>query len=70
MLYTSNALVLAVLYAYNLLQCTLRKSLNEFYIPHGNVYKLKFEWEENHIPTISEIITLTDDEYKSECAKD
>lgn len=49
---------------------TLRKSLNEFYIPHGNVYKLKFEWEENHIPTISEIITLTDDEYKSECAKD
>ena len=49
---------------------TLRKSLNEFYIPHGNVYKLKFEWEENHIPTISEIITLTDEEYKSECAKD
>lgn len=49
---------------------TLRKSLNEFYIPHGNVYKLKFEWEENHIPTISEIITLTDGEYKSECAKD
>ena len=49
---------------------TLRKSLNEFYIPHGNVYKLKFEWEENHIPTISEIITLTNDEYKSECAKD
>ncbi len=49
---------------------TLRKSLNEFYIPHGNVYKLKFEWEENHIPTISEIITLTDDEYKSECAND
>ena len=49
---------------------TLRKSLNEFYIPHGNVYKLKFEWEESHIPTISEIITLTDDEYKSECAKD
>lgn len=48
---------------------TLRKSLNEFYIPHGNVYKLKFEWEENHIPTISEIITLTDEEYKSECAK-
>lgn len=49
---------------------TLRKSLNEFYIPHGNVYKLKFEWEEDHIPTISEIITLTGDEYKSECAKD
>lgn len=49
---------------------TLRKSLIEFYIPHGNVYKLKFEWEENHIPTISEIITLTDDKYKSECAKD
>ena len=49
---------------------TLRKSLNEFYIPHGNVYKLKFEWEEEHIPTISEIITLTGDEYKSECAKD
>lgn len=49
---------------------TLRKSLNEFYIPHGNVYKLKFEWEENHIPTISEIIALTDGEYKSECAKD
>ena len=49
---------------------TLRKQLNEFYIPHGNVYKLKFEWEENHIPTISEIITLTDEEYKSECAKD
>lgn len=49
---------------------TLRKSLNEFYIPHGNVYKLKFEWEENHIPTISEIIKLTDEEYKSECAKD
>lgn len=49
---------------------TLRKSLNEFYIPRGNVYKLKFEWEENHIPTISEIIALTDEEYKSECAKD
>ena len=49
---------------------TLRKSLNEFYISHGNVYKLKFEWEENHIPTISEIITLTDEEYKSECAND
>ena len=49
---------------------TLRKSLNEFYVPRGNVYKLKFEWEENHIPAISEIITLTDDEYKSEYAKD
>lgn len=49
---------------------TLRKSLNEFYVPRGNVYKLKFEWEENSIPTISEIISLTDDEYKSECAKD
>ena len=48
---------------------TLRKSLNEFYVPRGNVYKLKFEWEENSIPTISEIISLTDDEYKSECAK-
>lgn len=37
---------------------TLKKSLNEFYMPEGNVYELKIEWDENKIPTISEVIML------------
>lgn len=49
---------------------TLRKSLNEFYMPEGNVYELKFEWEENQIPTISEIVMLNEDEYASTAASD
>ena len=44
---------------------TLKKSLNEFYMPEGNVYELKIEWDENKIPTISEVIMLNDDEYAS-----
>ena len=43
----------------------LKKSLNEFYMPEGNVYELKIEWDENKIPTISEVIMLNDDEYVS-----
>ncbi len=39
---------------------TLKKSLNEFYMPEGNVYELKIEWDENKIPTISEVIMLND----------
>ena len=49
---------------------TLRKSLNEFYMPEGNVYELKIEWDENQIPTISEVIMLNEDEYASTAAKD
>ena len=49
---------------------TLRKSLNEFYMPEGNIYELKFEWDENQIPTISEIIMLNEDEYASTAAND
>ena len=49
---------------------TLKKSLNEFYMPEGNVYELKIEWDENKIPTISEVIMLNDDEYASTAAND
>ena len=49
---------------------TLKKSLNEFYMPEGNVYELKIEWDENQIPTISEVIMLNDDEYASTAAND
>lgn len=49
---------------------TLRKSLNEFYMPDGNIYELKIEWDENHIPTISETIMLNEDEYVSTATKD
>ena len=49
---------------------TLKKSLNEFYMPEGNVYELKIEWDENKIPTISEVIMLNDDEYASTEAND
>ena len=36
----------------------------------GNVYELKIEWDENKIPTISEVIMLNDDEYASTAAND
>ena len=49
---------------------TLRKSLNEFYMPEGNIYELKVEWDENQIPTISEVIMLNEDEYVSTAAND
>ena len=48
----------------------MRKSLNEFYMPDGNIYELKIEWDENHIPTISETIMLNEDEYVSTATKD
>lgn len=47
---------------------SLRKSLNEFYMPEGNIYELKFEWDENKIPTISEVVMLNDDQYASSAA--
>ena len=38
---------------------TLSKSLNEIYLPFWeNIYELKFEWEANSIPTITEVIML------------
>ncbi|MFR6666646.1 MAG: hypothetical protein ACLUQX_10985, partial [Thomasclavelia spiroformis] len=38
---------------------TLNKSLNEIYLPFWeNIYELKFEWEANSIPTITEVIKL------------
>ena len=49
---------------------TLKKSLNEFYMPEGNVYELKIQWDENKIPTFSEVIMLNDDEYASTAAND
>ena len=43
---------------------TLSKSLNEIYLPFwSNIYELKFEWEANNIPTISEVILLNNEEY-------
>ena len=39
-------------------------------MPEGNVYELKIEWDENKIPTISEVIMLNDDEYASTAAND
>lgn len=39
-------------------------------MPEGNVYELKIEWDENKIPTISEVIMLNDDEYASTVAND
>lgn len=43
---------------------SLSKSLNEIYLPFwDNIYELKFEWEANKIPTISEIVMLNSDEF-------
>ena len=44
----------------------LDKSLVEIQFPlWDRVYAIKFVWEANQIPTISEIVTLTSDEYRS-----
>ena len=38
---------------------TLSKSLNEIYLPFwDNIYELKFEWDANSVPTITEVIKL------------
>ena len=40
---------------------TLDKSLNEIYLPFWeNIYELKFEWDANSAPTITEVIKLND----------
>lgn len=40
---------------------TLSKPLNEIYLPFWkNIYELKFEWEANSVPTITEVIKLND----------
>ena len=37
----------------------LNKSLNEIYLPFWtNIYELKFEWEANNVPTITEVIMI------------
>ncbi|MFQ8706934.1 MAG: beta-N-acetylglucosaminidase domain-containing protein, partial [Thomasclavelia sp.] len=61
----SNAKVLALVDGQNGREWvqigSLSKSLNEFYLPFwSNIYELKFEWEANSVPTISEIIMIND----------
>lgn len=42
----------------------LDRSLNEIYLPFWkNIYELKIEWEANKVPTISEIIMLSGNEF-------
>lgn len=42
----------------------LDRSLNEIYLPFWkNIYELKIEWEANKVPTISEIVMLSGDEF-------
>ncbi len=43
---------------------TLSKSLNEIYLPFwSNIYELKFEWEANNVPMISEVIMLNSEDH-------
>lgn len=41
----------------------LDKSLNEFYFRYDKVLELKIKWEDNQIPTISEIVGIKDNDY-------
>ena len=42
----------------------LDTAFTEIYLPFwDNLFEVKFEWEENHAPQISEIILLTDKKY-------
>ncbi|WP_195599499.1 beta-N-acetylglucosaminidase domain-containing protein [Longibaculum muris] len=42
---------------------TLSKSLNEIYLPFNKTLELKIVWEEGQVPTISEVVAMTQDEY-------
>lgn len=47
----------------------LVKSMNTFYVtPWEYVYALKFEWEENKIPTIQEVILIEGEEFRPSLA--